>query len=232
MLTNDNLKRRFRWSLCCVFDIDIMVLVLFFSVGLLLIIPITISVAVFRWVLVAGSLRQQYHKPSTVLDGDRCSSGDSLYMVLLFYAIEKHLQCYDNSQNPADPWKLSISANTTGYQNKLDPTNQAIPFDIDVMLFPKVKCHDNVIMMIVDKVKCHDVGWWPIFPNRRSQGAFRLTSHIRWSLWSTTTDVLTLCKRSARNGSTSTREMERTRLQEQGGSDKKQQLSKWTRNDK
>ena len=93
--------------------------------------------------LVAGSLRQQYHKPSTVLDGDRCSSGDSLYVVLLFYAIEKHVQCYDNSL---------ISANSTGYQNKLDPTNQAIPFDIDVMLFPKVKCHDDIIMMIVDNV--------------------------------------------------------------------------------
>ena len=26
----------------------------------------------------------------------------------------------------------------SGYQNKLDPTNQAVPFDIDVMLFPKV----------------------------------------------------------------------------------------------
>ena len=168
MLTNDNLKRRFRWSLCCMFNIHIMVLVLFFSVGLLLMIPITISVAAFRWVLVAGSLRQQYHKPSTVLDGDRCSSGDSLYMVLLFYAIEKHLQCYDNSQSPADPWKLSISANSTGYQNKLDPTNQAIPFDIDVMLFPKVKCHDDIIMMIDDRVKCHDVGWWPIFPGSSS----------------------------------------------------------------
>ena len=89
MLTNENLRGRFRWSLCCcMFDIDVIVLVLFFSVGLLLMIPITISVAAFRWVLVAGSLRQQYHKPSTVLDGDRCSSGDSLYMVLLFYAIQ------------------------------------------------------------------------------------------------------------------------------------------------
>ena len=91
MLTNENWRRRFRWSLCCMFDIDVMVLVLFFSVGLLLMIPITISVAAFRWVLntvlVAGSLRQQYHKPSTVPDGDRCSSGNSLYMVLLFFAI-------------------------------------------------------------------------------------------------------------------------------------------------
>ena len=96
MLTNENWRRRFRWSLCCMFDIDVMVLVLFFSVGLLLMIPITISVAAFRWVLVAGSLRQQYHKPSTVLDGDRCSSSDSLYMVLLFYAIQK--QCYHKIQ--------------------------------------------------------------------------------------------------------------------------------------
>ena len=231
MLTNDNLKRRFRWSLCCVFDIDIMVLVLFFSVGLLLIIPITISVAAFRWVLVAGSLRQQYHKPSTVLDGDRCSSGDLLYMVLLFYAIEKHLQCYDNSQNPADPWKLSISANTTGYQNKLDPTNQAIPFDIDVMLFPKVKCHDNVIMMIVDKVKCHDVGWWPIFPDAPKELFYSdLISGEAYD------QLPRMCWHSSRG----VQEMVRQTCEGWNEQDckskvdliKKQKLSKWTRNDK
>jgi len=31
----------------------------------------------------------------------------------------------------------------TGYENKLDPTNEAIPFDVDVMLFPKVKLKMN-----------------------------------------------------------------------------------------
>ena len=90
-MTNENLRRRFRWSLCCMSDIDVMVLVLS-------------SESVFCWcfglqsllqlfvecftMLVAGSLRQQYHKPSTIFDGDRCASYDSLYTVLLFYAIQ------------------------------------------------------------------------------------------------------------------------------------------------
>ena len=206
------------------FDIDVIVLVLFFySVGLLFMIWITISVAAFRWVLYNVWCR---FPPSAISQAFNSSWWRQVLkrrFTLYGFALLRDIETFAMpSQNPADPWKLSsISATSTGYQNKLDPTNQAIPFDIDVMLFPKVKCHDDVIMMIVDKVECHDVGWWPIFPNRRSQGGLLFTCHIRWSLWSTTTDVLTLFKRSARNGSTNMRGMERTRLQEQGGSDKK-----------
>ena len=153
------------------FDIDVIVLVLFFySVGLLFMIWITISVAAFRWVLYNVWCR---FPPSAISQAFNSSWWRQVLkrrFTLYGFALLRDIETFAMlSQNPADPWKLSsISATSTGYQNKLDPTNQAIPFDIDVMLFPKVKCHDDVIMMIVDKVKCHDVGWWPIFPGSSS----------------------------------------------------------------
>ena len=165
------MRRRFRWSLCCMFDIDVIVLVLFFySVGLLFMIWITISVAAFRWVLYNVWCR---FPPSAISQAFNSSWWRQVLkrrFTLYGFALLRDIETFAMlSQNPADPWKLSsISATSTGYQNKLDPTNQAIPFDIDVMLFPKVKCHDDVIMMIVDKVECHDVGWWPIFPGSSS----------------------------------------------------------------
>ena len=152
------------------FDIDVIVLVLFFySVGLLFMIWITISVAAFRWVLYNVWCR---FPPSAISQAFNSSWWRQVLkrrFTLYGFALLRDIETFAMlSQNPADPWKLSISATSTGYQNKLDPTNQAIPFDIDVMLFPKVKCHDDVIMMIVDKVECHDVGWWPIFPGSSS----------------------------------------------------------------
>ena len=152
------------------FDIDVIVLVLFFySVGLLFMIWITISVAAFRWVLYNVWCR---FPPSAISQAFNSSWWRQVLkrrFTLYGFALLRDIETFAMlSQNPADPWKLSISATSTGYQNKLDPTNQAIPFDIDVMLFPKVKCHDDVIMMIVDKVTCHDVGWWPIFPGSSS----------------------------------------------------------------
>ena len=41
----------------------------------------------------------------------------------------------------------------SGYQNKLDPTNQAVPFDIDVMLFPKVLSMGRLMRII----KLHNI---------------------------------------------------------------------------
>ena len=217
------------------FDIDVIVLVLFFySVGLLLMIWITISVAAFRWVLYNVWLR---FPPSAISQAFNSSwwrqvpTAQAAIHFIWFCSFTWYKTFAKLSQNPADPWKLSISATSTGYQNKLDPTNQAIPFDIDVMLFPKVKCHDDIIMMIVDKVKCHDVGWWPIFPD-----APRELVYLHLISGEAYDQLPRMCRHSARG----VQEMVRQTCEGWNEQDckskvdliKKQKLSKWTRNDK
>ena len=206
------------------------VVLFLYSVGLLFMIWITI--AAFRWVLYNVWCR---FPPSAISQAFNSSwwrqvlkQRFTLYGFALLHDIETFAML---SQNPADPWKLSISATSTGYQNKLDPTNQAIPFDIDVMLFPKVKCHDDVIMMIVDKVKCHDVGWWPIFPDAPKELFYSdLISGEAYD------QLPRMCRHSARG----VQEMVRQTCEGWNEQDckskvdliKKQKLSKWTRNDK